>query len=303
MVYPGTFAEVIQPDKLHVLSLSVLLNELKETRGGVAANIAYSLALLGERPHLLAAVGENARRYMEDLAELGVNTDAVYYSSRATATFTVMTDTQNCQIGGFYPGAMSDATGLAFTVYEPATTFAVISPHDPAQMNAQVQECARRQFRLFYDVGQQINNIATADIKRGVTAAELLIVNDYEYEVLQQKTGWSEAEILKKVKTVVVTLGEAGSVIKDKNKKSQTLVSAVTIPRVIDPTGAGDAYRAGFLYGYIRGWKTYECAQLGSVVASYAVEHHGAQAHEFNRTDIESRYYQTYQTHIPWETT
>ncbi|HEX7017514.1 MAG TPA: carbohydrate kinase family protein [Patescibacteria group bacterium] len=298
MIYPGSFAEVIQPDKLHVLSLSLLLNELKETRGGVAANIAYSLALLGEKPSLLASVGENARHYMADLAELGVQTDTVYYSHLPTATFTVMTDTHNCQIGGFYPGAMSDAQSLSLHDLSPADTLVVISPHDPTQMAVQVQQCAAAKRRLFYDVGQQINNISADDIRAGVAATELLIINDYEYEVLQQKTGWTEQELLQKVKTIVVTLGEKGSIIKTgsgREKTKNTKVPAVKIKKVIDPTGAGDAFRAGFLYGYVREWDLERCAQLGSVAASFVVEKHGAQEHTFTRKDIEKRYTATYE--------
>lgn len=301
MVYPGTFAEVIQPDKLHVLSLSLLLDKLKETRGGVAANMAYSLALLGEKPTLLAAVGENARPYMEDLAELGVKTDTVHYSSLSTATFTVMTDTQNCQIGGFYPGAMSDAAGLTFNLFNPNQIFAVVSPHDPGQMNSQIRECNKKKIRLFYDVGQQINNISPTDIKAGVEAAELLVVNDYEYKVLQQKTSWSEVELLDRVPTIVVTLGEQGSVIKQ--KLADKKVKAVKVERVVDPTGAGDAFRAGFLYGYVRDWDTTQCAQLGSVVASFAIEKHGAQKHFFSQADIEKRYYLTYKKQLRWQPT
>jgi adenosine kinase len=299
MIYPGSFAEVIQPDKLHVLSLSLLLNELKETRGGVAANIAYSLALLGEKPTLLAAVGENARSYMEALAELGVQTNVVHYSHLPTATFTVMTDTHNCQIGGFYPGAMGDAASLTLEPFDPKKTLVVISPHDPKQMNRQVKECAQKKMRLFYDVGQQINNISAEDIKAGVEAAELLIINDYEYEVLQQKTGWREQELLEKVKTIIVTLGEKGSVIKERRKKKEEIkISAVKIKKVVDPTGAGDSFRAGFLYGYVREWDLERCAELGSVVASFAIEKHGAQEHKFDRKKIENRYKNTYSKEI-----
>jgi adenosine kinase len=297
MVFPGKFADVIQPDKLHVLSISVLLDKLQDTPGGIAANIAYTLALLGDRPILYGSVGESARTYMSNLTQVGVDTSRVHYSALPTATFTVMTDQQDCQVGGFYPGAMGDAASLTLQPWaQDDEVLIVISPHDPGQMARQVKESVTFKKRLFYDVGQQAINIPAEDIKAGIEAAELLIVNDYEMGVLEQKTGWTQAEIVAQVKLCVVTLGEKGCVLLTTEKEEN--VSAVPVKQVADPTGAGDAFRGGFLYGYLRGWPAAHCARLGAVTAAYAVEQLGTQSHTFSPTAVAERYQAVYKENV-----
>lgn len=292
MVFPGEFSQVIQADKLHVLSLSVLINKLQDTRGGVAANIAYSLALLGDHPVLYGSAGQEAKSYIEDLARLGVDTQFVHYSHLPTATFTVMNDQRNCQIGGFYPGAMSDAQSLNFDQFTP-DAFYVISPHDPTQMAKQVQICQAKKLRLFYDVGQQATNISAEDIRQGIKAAELLIVNDYEMGVLVEKTGWTQADIISQVKTCVITLGSNGCDIYQDGKS--VTVPALRVQDVIDPTGAGDAFRAGFLYGFVRNFPAAKCAELGSTAAAYAIEQLGTQSHTFTPEAFFARHQSNYQ--------
>lgn len=282
--FPGKFVDLIQPDKLHVISVSVLIERLKDTRGGIAANIGYTLALLGEKPVLLGAVGKEAKPYMKDLHTLGINIKHVHYSSLPTASFTVMTDISDCQVGGFYPGAMSDSKTLIFSEFDPKKDFLVISPHDPVAMRRQVKEAKKRKFRYFYDVGQQVINISSEDITNGVNGAELLIVNDYEMGVIEKKTGMAQKEILKKVKVVVVTLGEKGSQFYVEGKPGK--VVAVPIKKVIDPTGAGDAFRGGFLYGYNKGWDIETCCQLGSITATFAISKQGTQEHHFTKEQI-----------------
>jgi adenosine kinase len=259
-------------------------------------------------------VGENGRTYMEKLERLGVDIRFVHYSNLPTASFTVMTDRDDCQVGGFYPGAMSDegVTDLNEVVSEVMSLASseaskntsnpsqqpliVISAHDPELMARQVIACQKHHYRLFYDASQQINNLSAHDLQQGVSAAELMILNDYEMEVLQQKTGWSLIELQTKVPVLIVTLGEKGSLIYDQRSTSakSTAVPALTNLQVIDPTGAGDAFRAGFLYGYTRNWSLVSCAQLGSVVASFAIEKRGTQEHTLPRVDIQRRFTDTY---------
>lgn len=292
MNFPGKFADVIAPDKLHVLSVSVLLESLTDTYGGIAANIAYTLALLGEKPILFGSVGKESKPYMQRLKKLGVNISALHWSDLPTASFTVMTDRADCQVGGFFPGAMQDATALSLTKFEKADVFVVISPHDPTQMAIQVQECKNLGKRLFYDIGQQVSNCSNEDVRAGVEAAELLIVNDYEMGVIEKKTGWSLDEIRNKVKNVVVTLGEHGAVVYENG--TQEKVEAVAGLEVVDPTGAGDAFRAGFLFGFIQGVSASFCAKFGCVTASFCVEHHGTQEHRFTLPQFVQRYKKTY---------
>lgn len=289
MVYEGNFSDVIQPDKIHQLSLSVHLKDLKDTPGGVAANIAYTLALLGARPVLYGSIGKEATAYLERLKNVGIDTSQTHLSNLPTATFTVMTDLANCQIGGFYPGAMSDAKALTIKKFASPEDFIVISPHDPDQMRVQVAECTELKKRMFYDVGQQVSNIPAEDLRAGVSAAELLIVNDYEMDVISKKTGWSKADIQRKAKICITTLGAEGCFIHTQDGK-EIIVSALKIDKVIDPTGAGDAFRAGFLYGYSNDYSIEDCAKLGSTAAAFCIEKQGAQGHTFTKEEFFTRY-------------
>ncbi len=288
MRFPGSYAESIQPEKLHVLSLSVLVSELVVSRGGIAPNIAYTLSLLGERPLLLVSVGEDAREYMADLAERGIDITAVSYSKLPTATYTVLTDSKDCQVGGFYLGAMAESEGLSLRPHVSDKSFVVISAHDPAGMRRQVAEAAEMGLRMFYDVSQQVSNVDASDLRAGLESAELLILNDFELGVFAKKLGKTEQEITAAVKTCVVTLGEQGSRVFSGGAEQR--VPAVSVQQVVDPTGAGDAFRAGFLYGYVRGWDAVRCAQLGAVTAAYAVEAQGTQNHSFTRKELAARY-------------
>ncbi len=295
MTYDGRFADVIQPDKLHILSISVLLSNLRETRGGVAANISYTLALLGEKPLLYGSVGQNAAEYMGALERMGIDTSLVHFSSLPTATFSVITDKSDCQVGGFYSGAMSDAKSLSIESFKDDDVFVVISPHDPAQMAIQARECKKLKKRMCYDIGQQASNVSGKDIKEGIEACELLIVNDYEMGVLTEKTGWSQDKIISLVKTTVVTLGEKGCIIWSDGKKR--LVPSVKVKAVQDPTGAGDAFRAGFLYGYVRDIDPVVCTQLGVTAASFSIETRGTQEHHFTKEQFRERYEKQFGSH------
>lgn len=294
MSFDGRFADLIQPEKLRVVSISVLIQELRRTRGGIAGNIAYSLALLGEKPVLFGSIGDDQKPYMNALSQMGVDTSLVHYSDKATATFTVLTDRDGCQVGGFYPGAMADAASLSLEQFKDEEILVVLSAHDPAQMKKQVQECKKLNKRLFYDVGQQAANIDGEDIKEGLEVTELLIVNDYEMGVLAKKTGLTEFKIREKVKNCVITLGEKGCLVYEDGQAKE--IHACEIAQLGDPTGAGDAFRAGFLYGYLRNWSLTKSAQLGCVVGAYAVEKIGTQEHRFTQTELSERYQKCYQT-------
>lgn len=295
MTFDGLYEELIQPEKLHVLSIAPLVKNLRRTPGGIAGNIAYSLALLGEKPVLYSAIGQESISYMNDLEKIGVDVSQVYYSKIPTATFSVLTDKNDCQVGGFYPGAMGDSASLTIKKFKDADVLIVISAHDPKQMIIQAQECQRYGKRMVFDVGQQVLALSGEELQVGLDAAEILVVNDYEMGLLVKKTGLTQDEIIKKVRVCIVTLGEKGSVIyAEKNNWEPILVDAIRVSKVVDPTGAGDAFRAGFLYGYVRGWDLKKSAQLGSVVAAFAVEKHGTQEHSFTWKTIQKRYERQY---------
>ncbi len=299
MNFEGKYSDHINPDKLDSLSISIFLKELKDANGGVGANIAYSLALLGEEPFLVGSAGKDAVAYMEKLAHDGVNITHVFESELPTASFNVITDSDQNQVGGFYPGAMFDSDSLSFAPWKDHSPLAVVAPHDPKAMKRQVQECKDWSLRLFYDIGQQVSNLPGDEMRAGVEAAEVLILNDYELSILSQKTGLSVDEIKKMVPVVVTTFGKDGSVIEGAKVAEPIKVGVAAPKQVADPTGAGDAYRAGFLYGYARDWPLKASAQLGAVCAAYAIETMGTQSHTFTVEEITNRYREAFGEDLP----
>lgn len=294
MRFSGNYSDYIQPDKIDSLSISIFLEQQQDARGGVGANIAYTLALLGDQPVLLGAVGEDAREYMSDLAATGIDTSHVHFSTLPTAAFNVITDESNNQVGGFYPGAMFDSASLTFTKWRDANIVAVVAPHDPVAMRRQIAECKEMGMKLCYDIGQQVSNTDGDVLGEGVEAATILILNDYEMSVLSKKTGLSIAAIKAKVPIVITTYGERGSVIEGAAVESAIEIGIVLPNDVKDPTGAGDAYRAGFLYGYARDWSLEQAGRLGAACATYAIECIGTQAHHFTPEEITQRYFEAY---------
>lgn len=298
MRFSGNYSDYIHPDKIDSLSISIFLEQQQDARGGVGANIAYTLALLGDEPILLGAVGEDAREYMADLARIGIDTSYVHFSTLPTAAFNVITDESNNQVGGFYPGAMFDSASLTFNEWQGKDIVAVVAPHDPVAMRRQIAECKKLGMKLCYDIGQQVSNTDGDVLTEGIAAATVLILNDYEMSVLSKKTGMTIAAIKAKVPVVITTYGERGSAIEGASVESPIEVGIVLPSDVKDPTGAGDAYRAGFLYGYAREWGLKQAGQLGATCATYAIECVGTQAHHFTKSAIAKRYFETYDEEI-----
>lgn len=288
MSFGGRYKDLIQADKLNVLSLSVLIDSLTNSRGGTAANIAYSSALLGLHPILLGSVGHDAKQYIEDLSNLGIDTTNIFYSDLPTPSFTVLTDSENNQVGGFYPGAMSDVQTLTLKPWYRQNPLVVISANDPLAMDQLVTECIENNLDYVYDVGQQVSNITVSQLKLGLSKAKILLVNDYELGVILSRTKYSKAELATIIPLIVTTLGKDGTDI------AGTIIPSLENIDVIDPTGAGDCYRSGFLYGYLLGWDLERCARIGSTVASYCLAKRGTQTHTFTLAEIEEKYYSAY---------
>lgn len=302
MHYDGVLANLIEPSKIDKLSLSVLLSKVERTRGGIAANIAHSLIMLAEKPILYVSVGKDQEGYVADMKERGIDTQLVHYSDLPTASFTVLTDSAGAQIGGFYPGAMADAVSLSLTRFAKKDVLIVVSAHDPTQMATQLEEAAELGLRLVFDIGQQVAALEPATIMQGLKAAELLFVNEYELELLSKRTGLTPTEIYNRVPTTIVTLGDKGCRIFSEATDEPIHIEAVKA-KAVDPTGAGDAFRAGFLYGYVRNWPVEKCAQLGATVAAFAVESHGTQGHQFTPTHISQRHSKQYGQPVDWKFT
>jgi adenosine kinase len=299
MHFSGKYTDHIRPEKLDSLSVSIFLESLQDAQGGVGANIAYSLALLGETPVLLGAVGQDGLLYMEKLAHHGVNIAHVFESMLPTASFTVITDGDQNQVGGFYPGAMFDSDSLGLAPWKDTSPLIVVSPHDPKAMRRQVQECRKWDLRLCYDIGQQVSNLAGEEMAEGLDAAEILILNEYEMSVVATKTGRSTEDIKKQIPVVITTLGKDGSVIEGSRVSEPITIGIAKPAQVADPTGAGDAFRAGFLYGYARGWPLQTNAQLGAVCATYAIESTGTQSHSFTIDSVSARYQASFNESLP----
>ncbi|PIZ62724.1 carbohydrate kinase family protein [Candidatus Saccharibacteria bacterium CG_4_10_14_0_2_um_filter_52_9] len=288
MNFTGRYRDLIKPDKLHVLSLAPLLDKLENSQGGVGANIAYNLALLGEEPVLLGSVGSDAADYIKLLESVGVDASDVHISKLPTASFNVITDSEGSQVGGFYPGAMADSQSLSFKPWQGQSALAVISAHDPKAMNRQVEECQTLAVPYAYDPGQQTVD-PTTDLKKGIGGALVVVANDYEIGSLCDRLEISVDDLKNQVPVLITTLGTNGSLIEG-TAVAKPLQVGIAKPReVVDPTGAGDAYRAGFLYGYLRQWDLEKCGKLGAVVASFVVEKHGTQV-KFSTGDVVGRY-------------
>jgi adenosine kinase len=288
MSFPGKFIEHFLPDHMKRVSLSFLVDTMDKRRGGCAPNIAYTLALLGEQPVLMATAGEDFGEYREWLRAAGVDTSHVkQVPGKFTASFFCSTDEDNNQIASFYTGAMAHAGELSFRTVD-GCGLAIIAPNDPAAMVQYAEECRTLGIRYIFDPGQQCARMSGDELKEGVIGATLVICNDYEYELLKQKTGMSESEILEQSDALIVTRGEDGSSVISRDGKAD--VEAVVPRRIVDPTGVGDAFRGGLLKGMALGLSYELSAQLGSVAATYALEHLGGQSHAYTFKEFMARY-------------
>jgi adenosine kinase len=290
MHFPGKFTEHFLPEHMNRVSLSFLVDTMDKRRGGCAPNIAYTLALLGERPLLMATAGEDFGEYRQWLEAAGVDTAHVLtITGKFCASFFCSTDTANNQIASFYTGAMADAGQLSFRAVQDCG-LAIIAPNDPDAMVQYAEECRALHIPFIFDPGQQCARMAGDQLREGITGATIVIVNDYELELLRQKTGMSESDILIVATTLIVTKGEHGSSVITKG--GQVDVPAIAPGRIVDPTGVGDAYRGGLMRGISLGLPYEISARMGSVAATYALEHMGGLSHAYTWDEFKARYQQ-----------
>lgn len=298
MTFPGRFSEQLVADQLDRVSLSFLVDDLEVRRGGVAANIAFGLAQLGLQPILVGAVGQDFDGdYRAWLRRHGVDTSGVHVSDlKHTSRFLCTTDQDQNQMASFYAGAMEEAR---FIELEPIAERAggldlvVISPNDPEAMLRHTTECRQLGLKFMADPGQQLARMDGGQVRRLIDGATYLVTNDYERALLESKTGWDSDEVLSRVGTRITTLGPKGCVIETPDGQ-RTEVGAAPEQRRVDPTGVGDAFRAGFLAGV--SWKRSleRCAQIGSMVATYVLEHVGTQEYEIDPDNFLERFGRVY---------
>jgi adenosine kinase len=290
MSFPGKFTEHFLPEHFSRVSLSFLVDSMDKRRGGCAPNIAYTLALLGERPAIMATAGQDFGDYRRWLDAAGVDTSLIReVPDKFTASFFCSTDEANNQIASFYTGAMAHAAELSFRTAQPVD-LAIIAPNDPAAMTQYAEECRTLDIPFIFDPGQQCARMTGAELSDGIAGARLVICNDYELALIREKTGLDEAGILAQAQALVVTRGEHGSTVYDAGERVD--VAAVAPRRAADPTGVGDAYRGGFMKGLAQRAAPAVCARLGSVAATYALEHLGGLSHAYTWEEFVQRYEQ-----------
>jgi adenosine kinase len=288
MSFPGKFTEHFLPEHMNRVSLSFLVDSMDKRRGGCAPNIAYTLALLGERPLLMGTAGEDFGDYRSWLEAAGIDTSLVkQIDGKFCASFFCSTDVNNNQIASFYTGAMADAGQLSFRTLDECS-LTIISPNDPGAMVQYAEECRTLGIPFIFDPGQQCARMSGDELADGVQGAAIVIVNDYELELLRQKTGKSESDLLRDAGALIVTRGEKGSTVITTGGWID--VPAVTPHRIVDPTGVGDAFRGGLMKGIALGMPYEICARIGAVAATYALEHLGGQSHSYTWEEFGVRY-------------
>jgi len=280
MDFPGYFKDHILPEKVHMLSVSFLVESMKKQHGGAGANVAYNLALMGERPLLLGAVGEDFAEYRDFLEARGVDTSAILVvPGEFTASAFITTDRDDNQITGFYPGAMRRAGELTLDDLHGDISLVVITPDDPAAMSRYPGECRRRGIPYVFCPGQQTVSLTPERLIDGVTGAKCVIGNDYEMELIASKTGHSVAGLLDLAEIVITTLGDKGSRVA--TAEGTTEIDIVPQAQITDPTGAGDAYLAGIAWGIARGAAPRDFGRVAALAASHAITEYGTQAHSY----------------------
>jgi len=293
MSFPGRFSEHILPEQIHQISLSFLVDTMRKQRGGCAPNIAYTLALLGERPTIMATVGQDFGEYRAWLEKAGIDTSATLeVPDEFTSSFFVNTDLDNNQIASFYIGAMGKADTLSFHDLEEPVELAIISPNAPAAMIKYARECHDIGIPYIYDPSQQIIRLSREELLEGTRGARILIVNEYEFGLIRKKTELSESELLSLPDITIITQGEGGSTI---HTEDQVLHIPVAPPEPLrEPTGAGDAYRGGVIKGLLRGYPWDITGRIAALAATYVLEQHGTLNHHYTLGEFTERYRRTF---------
>lgn len=287
--YPGHFREHLLLDQGKI-SVSFLVEEKAMSRGGCGPNIAYNLALLGQHPKLMGAAGQDFGDYRAWLEAHGVDTSLVrIYEDEFTATYTVITDLDQNQIAGFHSGAMGRARELTFRDLDADDIeLVIISPNDPVGMLKYAAECRELGIRFIFDPSQQLARLDGEQVLQGMAGAYALTVNDYELEMVKQKTGLKEADILALVQLLVVTRGADGATLMSRHRRVDV---PVAIPvAVVDPTGVGDAFRAGLITGLVRAYPWEVTGRLGALAATYCLEQVGTMNHRYTLPEFVARY-------------
>lgn len=294
MTFPGQFKEQFIADKLDRISVSFLVDTMKQHPGGCGANIAYNLALLGEIPLLIGSAGCDFKAYRQQLDKTGVDTSGVLIRDDVyTASFFANTDQDGNQICSFYTGAMQFARNIHLQPYlEKHSTLTIVSPNDPGAMMNAAEACRESGSDFIYDPGQQVARLDGDALRKGVRGAKMLILNEYEHEMFLKKTGISDDTILEYAEILIITLGDRGALIRTDGKRTEIPVASPN--QILDPTGVGDAFRAGLMKGMKHGLSWETSGRIGSLAAAYVLEVEGTQSHQYTLDGFISRFLDTF---------
>jgi len=296
MVFPEPFRNHILPDQMHILNVSFLVPNMRREFGGVAGNISYNLHLLGGTPYPMATVGDDFGPYREHFDQLGISTR---YVKHLPGTFTpqafITTDIEDNQITAFHPGAMSqsylnkvaDTTGIKI---------GIVAPDGKEAMLQHSRDFVSLGIPHIFDPGQAITLFNGEEFRNLIEEARWVVVNDYEYQLLQERTGWNGAQIAERVEALIVTRGGEGSEIITQD--DTTRVEATPADSIQDPTGCGDAYRAGLLYGILNDLDMVTTCRIGSVMGAIKIAHQGPQNHKPSLDEIQRRFFEAYGYHF-----
>ncbi len=291
MEFPGKFGEYILPKHTNNINLSFIVDKFAKHRGGTAGNVSYTMGLL-KTPHLLFSyAGSDFEEYKKAFDALAIDTSHVVIDADVhTATGFAMTDASNNQIWGYYYGASGKTPSLKLETVAKPLDFIIIGPQGAKGSISFVKQCIELKIPYMFDPGFILTEVSDKDLTTGITHADFIIGNEYEIELI--KTRVANFKLLSKNKTVITTLGDKGASINNQGKMYN--IAPVKVKTVVSTTGAGDAWRGGFLSGYIRGQSMQTCGQIGAVAASYVVEHFGTQEHKYTLGEFQDRYRQTY---------
>lgn len=293
MTFPGSFEDHIIPGKVHVLSVSFLFDSLVRHRGGVAGNVAYSFALLGEHPALVGGGGSDFAEYRAAFEAIGIDTTYVRESSDVlTGSAFMTTDLAGNQIAGFYPGASSLGDDICVSELADGATLGFVEPTTREAMQRHAREFGNSPCRLIYDASQQVVSLSADELREGIGLAWGVVGSDYEMAVIEQKTGLTVSDLVDNVPFVVVTRGGEGSTLYAHGERC--VVPAARAEPLSDPTGGGDAYRAGLFKGLMLGLPLEIAGRTGSLAATYAVEQHGTQEHQYSAEAFVERFDRTF---------
>jgi adenosine kinase len=289
MSFPGKFTDHILPEQLHQISLSFLVETMTKQRGGTAPNIAYNLGLLGGKPQMMGTAGEDFGNYRDWLEAHGVDTTpTIEIQNEYCASFFVNTDTQQNQIASFYTGAMAYAGKLSYRTHAPHAELTIISPNDPVAMQKYVREAKEIGLKYIYDPSQQTIWLTGDDLHEGLDGCYMLTVNEYELGMIKEKTGLTEAQILQKAHAVLVTMGKDGSRLMVNGERYD--IPIAPLRRMVEPTGAGDAFRAGLMRGIQLGLPWDIAGRIGALASAYVLEEEGTQNHSYTVSQFIQRY-------------